>query len=200
MPAILPAMPPGLPNNRLGLAVWLAGPEHPLTSRVAVNRIWQMLFGTGLVKTTDDFGSQGELPSHPELLDWLAVDFSRGAPGKGEAAWDLKRLIKKIVTSAAYRQSSKISTQLLQRDPKNCLVARGPRFRLPGRNDPRSGFECRGASGRGNPRPVGQTLSTRRTLQGHGLGGLTGDMTGIRAKACGDEASTPSETHHPLAE
>ena len=131
VPAILPAMPPGLPNNRLGLAVWLAGPEHPLTSRVAVNRIWQMLFGTGLVKTTDDFGSQGELPSHPELLDWLAVDFSRGAPGKGEAAWDLKHLIKKIVTSAAYRQSSKISTQLLQRDPENRLVARGPRFRLP---------------------------------------------------------------------
>jgi hypothetical protein len=114
----------------------LVSAEHPLTSRVAVNRFWQMLFGAGLVRTTEDFGVQGESPSHPELLDWLAVEFSDGATGRrGDGAknprWDVKALLKTIVMSATYRQSSKITPQSQQRDPDNRLLARGPRFRLP---------------------------------------------------------------------
>src|SRR5262249_36300280 len=124
VPAALPPLPPGAPNNRLGLAQWLVHPSHPLTARVAVNRIWQMFFGTGLVKTAENFGSQGEPPSHPELLDWLATEFVRGG-------WNVKSLQRLIVTSATYRQSSKVSAELLARDPENRLLARGPRFRLP---------------------------------------------------------------------
>jgi len=128
VPSALPPMPSeGYPNNRLGFAKWLVNAEHPLTSRVAVNRFWQMLFGEGLVKTTEDFGSQGALPSHPELLDYLAVSFSSGRDG----AWDVKAMLKLIVMSATYRQSSKLSTEMQQRDPDNRLLARGPRFRLP---------------------------------------------------------------------
>ena len=122
-PLALPPMPKGAPNNRLGLAQWLVAPEHPLTSRVAVNSFWQQLFGTGLVKTAEDFGVQGERPSHPELLDWLAVDFR-------ESGWDVKRLIKMMVMSATYRQSSRVRDDLRVRDPENRLLARGPRFRL----------------------------------------------------------------------
>src|SRR5262245_49617883 len=122
-PAVLPPMPAGAPNNRLGLARWLTQPEHPLTSRVTVNRLWQMLFGVGIVKTVEDFGSQGELPSHPDLLDWLAVEFQ-------SSGWDTKALLKTIVTSATYRQSSTVAPEALQRDPDNRLLARGPRSRL----------------------------------------------------------------------
>ncbi|HKQ91660.1 MAG TPA: DUF1553 domain-containing protein, partial [Blastocatellia bacterium] len=110
-------------SNRLDFARWLIGAEHPLTGRVAVNRFWQALFGAGLVRTTEDFGSQGESPSHPELLDWMAVEFMNG--------WDVKSLLKTMVMSATYRQSSKITPQSQQRDPGNRLLARGPRFRLP---------------------------------------------------------------------
>ncbi|MBO0727497.1 MAG: DUF1553 domain-containing protein, partial [Blastocatellia bacterium] len=125
VPAALPPMPSkGYPNNRLGFAKWLVNAEHPLTSRVAVNRFWQMLFGEGLVKTSEDFGSRGELPSHPELLDYLAVTFRDGD-------WDVKATLKLIVMSATYRESSKMSPQMQQRDPDNHLLARGPRFRLP---------------------------------------------------------------------
>jgi mono/diheme cytochrome c family protein len=124
VPAALPPMPAAFPNNRLGFARWLVSAEHPLTSRVAVNRFWQMLFGAGLVRTTEDFGAQGESPSHPELLDWLAVEFQR-------REWKTKALLKEIVMSATYRQSSKLTPQLSQRDPDNRLLARGPRFRLP---------------------------------------------------------------------
>jgi mono/diheme cytochrome c family protein len=122
-PAALPPLPDGAPADRLGLAQWLTMSSHPLTARVAVNRFWQMLFGRGIVATPADFGVQGAWPSHPELLDWLAVDFQ-------EHGWDVKRLVFQIVTSSTYRQSSVTSPELLERDPENELLARGPRFRL----------------------------------------------------------------------
>ena len=122
-PAALPPIPEGFPNNRLGLAYWLTDTSHPLTARVAVNRYWQQLFGVGLVKTAEDFGSQGEPPTHPALLDWLAASFR-------ESGWDVKALMKTMVMSASYRQSSKMTPELIERDPENRLYARGPRFRL----------------------------------------------------------------------
>jgi len=125
VPSQLHPLPPGAPGNRLGFAQWLVAPENPLTARVAVNRFWQMMFGTGLVKTVEDFGQQGEWPSHPELLDWLATEFTR-------SGWDVKGILKLMVTSAAYRQDSKATPESIQRDPENRLLARGSRFRLPG--------------------------------------------------------------------
>jgi hypothetical protein len=123
VPAILPPFPKDAPTNRLGLAKWLLDPSHPLTARVTVNRFWQQYFGVGLVKTTEDFGVQGERPSHPELLDWLATEFMR-------TGWDVKQLQRTIVMSATYRQSSKLTPELRGRDPENRLLARGPRFRV----------------------------------------------------------------------
>lgn len=129
VPAALPPLPAEAPANRLGLARWLVHPSHPLTARVTVNRYWQMFFGVGLVKTSEDFGSQGELPSHPELLDWLAVEFQ--SPTQTAAhPWDVRALVKRIVTSATYRQSSRVTPVLLEKDPENRLLARGPRYRL----------------------------------------------------------------------
>lgn len=113
----------GVPPNRLGLAQWLVDPENPLTARVAVNRLWQMSFDRGLVRTVEDFGVQGEGPSHPELLDWLATEFIR----KG---WDQKAVRRLIVNSATYRQQSHATAKLVSVDPENRLLARGPRFRL----------------------------------------------------------------------
>ncbi|MCL4793880.1 MAG: DUF1553 domain-containing protein [Bryobacteraceae bacterium] len=124
VPAMLPPLPASAPANRLTLARWLASAEHPLTARVAVNRYWQMLFGHGIVKTSEDFGSQGEPPVHSELLDWLAVEFV-------ESGWDVKALLRLIVSSAAYRQRSQVTPALYERDPENRLLARGPRQRLP---------------------------------------------------------------------
>jgi mono/diheme cytochrome c family protein len=164
IPSSFGSLPAGAPHNRLGLARWIADRSNPLTARVAVNRMWQMLFGTGLVKTVDDFGSQGEWPSHPELLDWLAVEFmadhspaplrNRGdgggkqyavegqEPGSatppnppllrggGKENWDVKALLRLIVTSSTYRQSSRLIPAVQQRDPDNRWLARGTRTRL----------------------------------------------------------------------
>ena len=123
-PAILPPMDPAWPRTRLGLAHWLVSPENPLPARVTVNRLWQLVFGTGLVRTAGDFGSQGERPSHPELLDWLAQEFIR-------SGWDVRSLLRILVSSATYAQSSRFTPELLARDPENRLLARASRFRLP---------------------------------------------------------------------
>ena len=123
IPAILPQPRPEWPNNRLGLAKWIVDRSNPLTARVTVNRYWQSYFGFGIVKTVDDFGSQGEWPMHPELLDWLAVEFM-------DSGWNVKAMQKLIVSSATYRQASNVSRELLQKDPDNRLLARGPRYRL----------------------------------------------------------------------
>jgi len=125
LPAFLPPLPEGEPNNRLGFARWLVSGTHPLTARVWVNRAWEKFFGTGLCRTSENFGSQSEWPSHPELLDWLATEFVR-------LGWDMKAMQKHIVMSATYRQSARVSPEALARDPDNRLLARGPRFRLKG--------------------------------------------------------------------
>ena len=122
-PKVFPPMPADLPRNRLGFAQWLMRPEQPLTARVTVNRFWQELFGTGIVRTAGDFGVAGEMPSHPELLDWLAVEFRDGG-------WDVKKFFKLLVTSATYRQSAVTTAEKLSRDPQNRLLAHGPRFRM----------------------------------------------------------------------
>lgn len=124
VPAVLPPLPPGAPNDRLGFAQWLVSGEHPLTARVWVNREWERFFGTGIVKTTENFGSQAEWPSHLELLDWLATEFVR-------LKWDMKAMHRLIVTSATYRQSPRVTPEHLEKDPENRLLARGPRLRLP---------------------------------------------------------------------
>jgi len=123
VPEWLGSLPSEAPANRLGLAQWLVSPTHPLTARVTVNRYWQHYFGTGLVKTSEDFGLQGEQPSHPALLDWLAVEFI-------ESGWNEKRFHKLLVMSATYRQSSRVTAEKLAADPQNRLLSRGPRFRL----------------------------------------------------------------------
>lgn len=121
-PAAFHPFPADLPKNRLGFAKWLVSPENPLTARVIANRFWEQIFGTGLVRTSEEFGMQGELPSHPELLDWLACEL--------QSDWNVKRFLKLLVMSAAYRQSAKVTPELFERDPDNRLLARGPRVRL----------------------------------------------------------------------
>ncbi|MEC9476923.1 MAG: DUF1553 domain-containing protein [Planctomycetota bacterium] len=123
VPEVLPPLPPGVVKDRLTLARWLVSPEHPLTARVAVNRLWQLAFGTGLVSTSEDFGTQGARPSHPQLLDHLALDFI-------ESGWNVKRMLRKILTSSTWLQSSNCSAALLENDPMNRLLARGPSTRM----------------------------------------------------------------------
>ncbi|MHA3775680.1 PSD1 and planctomycete cytochrome C domain-containing protein [Verrucomicrobiota bacterium sgz303538] len=123
VPASLPPLPAGAPKNRLALAQWITDPQHPLLARVTVNRFWKLAMGGGLVKTLNDFGSQAEWPSHPELLDWLATEFT-------ESEWDVKHMLRLVVTSATYRQSAKVTQEHLERDPNNRFYARAPRFRL----------------------------------------------------------------------
>jgi hypothetical protein len=123
VPSILPPLPPSEQTNRLTFAKWLVEPQHPLTARVNINRIWQQFFGVGIVKTAEDFGTKGEWPSHPELLDWLATEFM-------QSGWDVKHMVKLMVTSSTYRQDSRVTPHLLEVDPENRLLARGPRFRL----------------------------------------------------------------------
>jgi hypothetical protein len=123
VPAVLPPMPQSAPRNRLGLAQWLVDASNPLTARVTVNRFWQQVFGTGLVKTAEDFGSQGEPPTHPELLDWLAVEFR-------ESGWDVKKTLRLMVTSATYRQAALTTPEKLEHDRDNRLLSRGPRYRM----------------------------------------------------------------------
>lgn len=124
LPAVLPPLPEGAPNNRLGFAQWLVSGGHPLTARVWVNRAWERFFGAGIVRTTENFGSQADWPTHPELLDWLATEFVR-------LGWDMKAMHRLLVTSATYRQSSAVTPQMLEKDPDNRLLARAPRLRLP---------------------------------------------------------------------
>ena len=123
VPAVFHPLPSGLPKNRLALAHWLIDENNPLTARVIANRYWERIFGIGLVETSEEFGSQGDPPSHPELLDWLATELVQGG-------WDMKAFLKRLVTSAAYRQSALVTPELLQKDPDNRLLARGPRFRM----------------------------------------------------------------------
>lgn len=134
VPGVLHPFPEGEPVDRLSFARWLVSPENPLVARVTVNRIWAAYFGIGIVETSEDFGSQGELPSHPDLLDWLACEFmepSAAAPGEtSPRAWSMKHIHRLIVHSATYRQSSEVDPELLERDPYNRLLARGPRFRM----------------------------------------------------------------------
>ncbi|WP_128548879.1 DUF1553 domain-containing protein, partial [Larkinella soli] len=124
VPKSLPPLPADLPRNRLGLARWMVSPNNPLTARVAVNRFWEQLFGTGLVETVEDFGTQGLPPTHRELLDWLAAEFMT------TDQWSVKKMLRRMVRSATYRQSSKVSPAVLEQDPFNRLLARGPRVRL----------------------------------------------------------------------
>jgi len=125
VPSVLHPMPEGAPRNRLGLAAWLASRDNPLTARVMMNRFWAQYFGRGIVETSEDFGSLGARPSHPELLDWLAVEWM-------DRGWSMKAMHRMIVTSAAYRQTSRVTPALLEADPENRLISRGPRFRLEG--------------------------------------------------------------------
>jgi hypothetical protein len=126
VPALFPPLPSDQPANRIALARWLVAPDNPLTARVTVNRYWEQIFGIGLMETPDDYGIRGKLPTHPELLDWLAVEFAGDSGGR---SWDVKKLLRLIVTSATYRQLSRVAPELLERDPDNRLYARGPRFR-----------------------------------------------------------------------
>ncbi len=124
VPAVFNPLPTNAPNNRMGLALWLTDQRNPLTSRTFVNRIWEQLFGTGIVETLEDLGTQGTTPTHPELLNWMSYQFMT------KDAWSIKKLVRRIVLSATYRQSSALTTEAYKKDPYNRYYARGPRMRL----------------------------------------------------------------------
>lgn len=137
LPSFLPRLPAGTKADRLSLATWIASRDNPLTARVWVNRIWERFFGTGLVKTSENLGSQAEYPSHPELLDWLAAEFMEAAVmpavnGQSARPWDMKAFIKMVLMSSVYRQTATVTPEKLARDPANRLLARVARLRLPG--------------------------------------------------------------------
>ena len=151
-PAAFHSLPADAATNRLSLAKWLVDENNPLTARVIANRHWEQIFGLGIVSTSEEFGSQGELPTHPQLLDWLAVELQ-------QSGWDLKRFLKLLVTSATYRQSSAVTAEQLEADPFNRLLARGPRFRVSAEIGARSGAESLRLAERQNVRPAGQAAS-----------------------------------------
>src|SRR5215470_6488749 len=128
VPAAFNALPKDSKPDRVGLARWLVDKDNPLTARVMANRLWEQIFGIGIVRTSEEFGSQGEIPTNPELLDWLACQFRDG--DETTATWDIKAFLKLLVTSATYRQSSRVGPEMKERDPENLLLARGPRFRM----------------------------------------------------------------------
>ena len=195
VPACLPPMPKDLPQNRLGLARWLLEPSHPLTSRVAVNRYWQMFFGNGIVKTSENFGSQGEPPVHSELLEWLATEFVR-------TGWDVKAMHRLIVTSAAYRQSSRATPRLVEKDFENRLLARGPRLRLPAETIRDSALAAAGLLREARGRPLRVSSAARRHLGGYRLRRhlLRPDVSpGPRRRLVPAQHVLVLETHHAAA-
>ena len=157
VPNVFPPLPRGDKNNRLAFARWLVSPQHPLTARVSVNRYWQLLFGRGFVKTPEDFGAQGDPPSHPQLLDWLAADFI-------ETDWDVKSLIKTIVMSATYRQASTVCEEHLRKDPDNVLLARAPTLAIGGERAPRSSADGLRSARRATWWTVGLSVPTGRLV------------------------------------
>ena len=156
-PHFLPALPPGDAHNRLALAKWTVSGDNPLTARVTVNRMWNEIFGAGLVETTEDFGIMGQRPSHPELLDWLAVEFR-------ESGWDVKHMYKLMVMSATYRQSAKSTPEQLTTDPKNLLLSHGPRFRMDAETLRDIALESSGLLVNDNRRPQRKDLPAREYL------------------------------------
>ncbi len=188
VPAMLPPLPKDAAATRLSLAKWLVDPAHPLTARVAVNRFWQMYFGTGIVKTQEDFGVQGEPPVHPELLDWLATEFIR-------TGWDTRAMQRLIVTSATYRQSSKVTAALLEKDPENRLLARASRVAFTGGDDSRHGAGGVGSAERRHRRTERLPVSTGRVVGRDGVRrGIL--RAGVRTKS--RQGSVPARHVHLL--
>jgi len=157
VPASLPSLADDAPANRLALARWLVSGRHPLTARVTVNRLWQSIFGVGLVRTSEDFGSQGELPSHPALLDWLAMEYM-------ENGWDTRAMVRLMVTSNTYQQQSIARPELNDVDPFNRLLARGPRYRLPAHVIRDQALAVLGLLKEKDWWSVGQAIPARRAL------------------------------------